>query len=348
MAKHTFWSRFKRVFLKPHRHQNLGFTLLELLVVTAIAGGIVSGLTFIMVQIMTSDQREASRSETQREMQMALDYISAELREASYVYPGEYLPTLAPYLAADARTNSVPVLAFWKQQPFPETIKTVCATSKQDLIACEAGQSYALVVYSLRKNEASERPTWRGKARLTRYVLSQFSAGATGIGDQDPGWADPGLNNNITSWPAGSKVMPGTPAARKVAVLVDFVSFDFADAGLSAAVKQTGFCPDKEYSISPPDSMLTGAFAGVRSFYACVSDPTASVTRGGETQDVADPSVYRDTLLFLTGNAVGRPGIVSDTGGLNLTQRNADVLPTLQTRVLSRSVLGRRPNDESK
>ncbi|NJO77259.1 MAG: prepilin-type N-terminal cleavage/methylation domain-containing protein [Cyanobacteria bacterium RM1_2_2] len=364
MAKHTFWSRLKRVFLKTHRHRTQGFTLLELLVVTAIAGGIVAGLTFIVVQIMTADQREASRSETQREMQMALDYISAELREAIYVYPGEYLACsgnpggsckpFSDFLPNAVKTNSVPVLAFWKLQPFPAKIKNDCAAAEQKDVACLAGQSYALVVYSLTKNEPGDA-RWKGKARITRYVLSQFDSN----GNPNTGYVDPGLNRNLTSWPykGDTNLQAGTPTGT-ADTLVDFVAFDFADATLSADLKQAGFCPNlpdptgtttpiDEYSISPPDSLLKGEFAGIRTFYACVAAPLTEVETGaGAGTRIADQSAYRDTILYLTGNASGRPGIAPDRNGLNLRGRNQDILPTLQTRILSRSVLGRRPNDE--
>lgn len=357
MAKHTFWSRLKRASLKTHRHRTQGFTLLELLVVTAIAGGIVAGLTFIVIQIMTADRREAARSETQREMQMALDYISAELREATYVYPGEYLAcsgnpggscqSFSNFLPAAVKKNSVPVLAFWKLQPFPTEIKNKCAAGEQKDVACLAGQSYALVVYSLRKNEANDLPQWKGKARITRYVLSQFDSN----GNLNSGYVDPGQNSNLPTWPykGDENLQKATPSG-SADTLVDFVAFDFADTKLSNELKQIGFCPDlpdpagtttpiSEYSASPPDSLLTGEFANIRTFYACVAAP--------KTEDgTADPSAYRDTILYLTGNAMGRPGIVSDRNGLNLTARNQEILPTLQTRILSRSVLGRRPNDE--
>lgn len=363
MAKHTFWSRLKRVFLKTHRHRTQGFTLLELLVVTAIAGGIVAGLTFIVVQIMTADRREAARSETQREMQMALDYISAELREAIYVYPGEYLACSGPpgggcksfsdFLPAAVKKNSVPVLAFWKLQPFPTQVKNNCAAGGQDGVACLAGQSYALVVYSLRKNEVGDTK-WKGKARITRYVLSQFDS----KGVSNSGYVDPGVNRNLTSWPykGDENLQKATPSG-DADTLVDFVAFDFADTALSNDLKQIGFCPDlpdpagtttpiSEYSVSPPDSLLKGEFANIRTFYACVAAPKTEVKTGTVTSRVADQSAYRDTILYITGNAMGRPGIVSDRNGLNLTARNQEILPTLQTRILSRSVLGRRPNDE--
>lgn len=374
MAKHSFWFRFKKAVLKSRQQRFQGFTLLELLVVTAIAGIIVSGLTYIVVQMMSADQREASRSDTQREMQMALDYMSAELREAIYVYPGKYLecgPRLAidgsctesftKFLPTAVNQNSVPVLAFWKQQPFPDAVKARCALAAQNGVACLAGQSYALVVYSLRKNEAADNPRWQGKARITRYVLSQFDSN----GNLNAGYVDPSAaGTDFTTWPYGKNETTGAFTNLQTATptgnadtLVDFVGFNFGDAGLATQIGQTGSCPDlpsanptdpnvEEYQIAPSNNMLTGAFAGARSFYACVAAPTRQVKEGAVTKDLPDPTRYRDVILFLRGSAAGRPGISSDeAGGGFLKSNNPDILPTLQTRVLSRSVLGRSPTE---
>jgi prepilin-type N-terminal cleavage/methylation domain-containing protein len=367
MAKHTLWSRLGKFLLKSRRHRNQGFTLLELLVVTAIAGGIVAGLTFIVVQMMTADQRESSRSETQREMQLALDYIAAELREAVYVYPGDYVQCtqssqkaacepLSQFLPASVSENSVPVLAFWKHQPFPTAVKNRCKGAEQKGIACLAGQSYALVVYSLTKNDADNK-IWKGKARITRYVLSQFDSD----GGPNPGYVDPSEARNFTTWPYGSNdegkfvnLQAARPSGRPD-TLVDFVSFNYQDATVANSAGQAGFCPDlptegsgpnvKEYNISPPDGLLKGDFAGVRSFYACVAAPTETVRSGGTTIQQPDLTRYRDIIVYLRGSATGRPGILPDRDGLILKTNDQDILPALQTRVLSRSVLGRRPTE---
>ncbi len=354
MAK-SLLSRLQKTFLKSQHHKTRrsmqGFTLVELLVVTAIAGGIVAGLSFIVIQMMTSDQREASRAETQREMQMALDYMAAELRESVYTYPGTYLENsrsnlnttnkpFADYLPASVSSNgAVPVLAFWKLQTFPEAVKQKCASSTAtiDGIACLNGQSYALVVYSLAPKAANS--VWKGQSRITRYVLSQFDAS----GNLTAGYVDPGENRNFATWPwanptSGVRNLQAARPTGQAFTLVDFVSFD---ASLTTEVGQTGFCPAGgatgtttagSYDISPKT-----APQGVRSFYACVFSQTATT---GTSAGQADPTQYRDVLLFLRGSAVGRPGVQG--AGRN----DQDVLPTVQTRVLNRSVLGRSPIGE--
>jgi prepilin-type N-terminal cleavage/methylation domain-containing protein len=349
MAKRRLLSRLQQFWYSSRRSPAKGFTLLELLVVTAIAGGIVSGLMFIVVQLMTSDQRESSTSETQREMQLALDYISTEMRDAVYVYTGARLDAiparnnrrLLDFLPASLSTNSVPVVAFWKMQPFPTNIRTACAGATPPAGAvCNNGASYALVVYSL--STANSGSPWKGKARITRYALTQFNTTST---QQNAGYVNPGTNsNNFDTWPfvtttSGTTNPQTTLPTGSSAVLVDFVD-NSDNTMLPNNAGQVGVCPPDnpdtpfvDYNISPsPAALSTAGLPGVRSFYACVSTREIPVAAGQPvTQDLGDT---QDTLLYLRGNVFGRPG------GFGATS----FLPTLETRVLSRGVLGRVPD----
>jgi prepilin-type N-terminal cleavage/methylation domain-containing protein len=141
-----------------------GFTLIELLVSMLIASLIVSGLLYGVVEILQTNQKDASRSDTQRDMQMAMDYIARDVREATYVYgvtPEVRDPVTNALIAApescltvypnakergeagkctgllglldDGATKSplnksgnVPVLAFWKPEPLPSGIRKLC------------------------------------------------------------------------------------------------------------------------------------------------------------------------------------------------------------------------------
>jgi prepilin-type N-terminal cleavage/methylation domain-containing protein len=134
-----------------------GFTLIELLVSMLIASLIVSGLLYGVVEILQTNQKDASRSDTQRDMQMAMDYIARDVREATYVYgvtqatdpadPTKLLPKescLVGYPDVETRgkggkctgllsavkgldnSENVPVLAFWKPEPLPVKIRDLC------------------------------------------------------------------------------------------------------------------------------------------------------------------------------------------------------------------------------
>lgn len=321
MAKRKLLFRFQRFWCSSRRGDSVrGFTLLELLVTTAIAGGIVSGLLFIVVQLMGVDQRESAQSETQREMQLALNYISTEMRDAVYVYTGRTLAatpgsrngqSLMDFLPANLGTNSFPVIAFWKQQPFPDAVKNACAGSAPPAgVACTNGSSYALVVYSLSTHNPNG--TWKGNARITRYSLTEFK---DSDGTATAGYVNPGVyNNNFETWPYGTNetglvnLQTARPGTATPAALVDFVD-NTGPAVMCPNATVTGV----NYNISPT--------TGVRSFYACVNDRLGD----GESQDV---------LIYLRGNVKGRPG----------SSLASPFLPTLETRVLSRGVLGRVPN----
>jgi prepilin-type N-terminal cleavage/methylation domain-containing protein len=346
MAKRNLLSRVQRFWFSSRTNQSKGFTLLELLVVTIIAGGIVSGLMYIVVDLMKVDQREASKNETQREMQLSLDYISTELRDAVYVYDGatigvdtvnapprrngqSLLDFLPPALTA---SNNVPVIAFWKQEPFPPAIKAACAAGN-DLGStnCANGSSYALIVYSLNQDNPSTS-VWKGKARISRYALTEFNA----LGARTPGYVNPAAsNNNFESWPYGADATGlvnlqaaagGRPGnAVQPSVLTDFVD---NTAVLPNNAGQVGVCPNDpstpiaDYTITPPATVLSASgMANIRSFYACVSTRPAL----GNAQDV---------ILYVRGNVFGRPGNFGETS----------FLPALETRILSRGVLGRVPN----
>lgn len=327
MAKGAIGSRFKRLWMSAYRKGSIknqtttGFTLLELLVATAIGGGIIAGLMFMVVQLTNTDLRESSRSETQREMQMALDYISTELREAVYVYDGAQLQTLSQYLPDAARTNgSTPVLAFWKHQLFPAWAKEFCRSrtpAQTPGIACEAGSSYSLVVYSL--STANNNNIWSpNNARITRYALTEFGS-TPNVFTQ--GYVNPSLfRNNFATWPLDENgvdlrnqpMRSGRPAGNlggDIATLVDYVATQQGNGNP---------CP-ADYGISPSGNP--------RSFYACVRRRVNT----GENQDV---------VLFVRGSVNGRPGYTI-AGFDESSQR--DTLPALETRVFTRGSLGRIP-----
>ncbi|WAL58163.1 PulJ/GspJ family protein [Thermocoleostomius sinensis] len=345
-------------FRKPRRQSTQGFTLLEVLVVTAIGGSIIAGLMFIVVQLMDTDQRESSRSETQREMQMALDYISSELREAVYVYTGEQLRTLTNggHLPASLTTNSVPVIAFWKHQPFPEIVRRYCqanmnATGTSTAITginCETASSYALVVYSL--SIANDNNIWSGEARIVRYALTEFkSSSGNSTPEVSKGYVNPAAFSNFNVWPFDKDITDATrrnlqddtlattyryrngretgrPDARgATAPLVDFVGHQ--------STSQTASCPDN-FVLSPSNTAIEAAprtLKNARTFYACVRP---RVTEAGiPGLSLGD---NQEVILFLQGSVSGRPGYDRTIGA-----RSADKLPALETRILTRGILNR-------
>ena len=226
------------------RSDRQGFTLLELLTAMVIGSIIVSTLLYGVVNILQTDQRDASRSDTQRDMQMAMDYIARDVREATYVYGvvqgatpattesclhqyrGAALQRgkdgkctgLLEYLPAFLKTGlNRPVLAFWKPEPLPSSIQTSCKTQAPNVgkISTDDGFSAGLNatpcvaqrMYTLvvySLNTDNESNLWRGKGRIMRYQLPHFIERAA-IGTPTPGWVAPvAKDKRPRTWPVGN------------------------------------------------------------------------------------------------------------------------------------------------
>ena len=321
----TFFSHLFRRYARRSQQASAGFTMMEVLIAAALAGMIISGLLYLVLELMGTNQREAARDETQQDMQNALDYISTELREAVYVYepvcitgrgaPGtdDFCPGIVNHLPANLTQNSVPVVAFWKQDRFPDAILQACANGNApEDTNCINGHSYSLVVYLL-----SDGENWDGQAQLTRYSLTEFTQG----GARRPGYANPGAQQNFRTWPfLGDENLQEGNADGRPDVLVDFVDGG-EGANTQFVAANESACPTG-FNVSPSDALLDATgFNGVRSFYACVG-PSAT-------------NRNTEVILRLRGNADGRSG----------AQNEDSFMTALETRVLSRGVIGKTPID---
>ncbi|MBW4418851.1 MAG: prepilin-type N-terminal cleavage/methylation domain-containing protein [Myxacorys californica WJT36-NPBG1] len=324
--------------------RNMGFTLIELLVALFIGSVITGALLFMVVKLLETNQREAARSDTQREVQMAVDYISRDLREAVYVYDGNCLVAnsatvntsqdctgLLSYLPAPIAggTSTLPVLAFWKVEDLPQNLKTACSnnatafSSSTALPAAVAGvpcisrRMYTLVVYTL---DWTASENWKGKARIKRYNLPQFTDSSVGAAGTQPtvtkGWLYPaGESTGFNYWPldknykdtSGYQRIDGDTATNaNNQVLLDYIDRN--------QLTSDATCPD-DYIMTPK---LT-VFSERRGFYVCV--------KGRESNG----TLNQEVVVRLQGNASGRPGVSS----------NSNVPLPLETRVLTRGVLNK-------
>ena len=234
MVRPRVIARLKRLWATYKKRHLAGFTLIELLVAMFIGGLITVSLLALVVQLVDVNQRDSSRSETQRDMQAAMNYITQELREAVFVYDGDCLqgttgaltadnfgtecPGLINYIPAGLSTASagntpIPVLAFWRADPLPQGLLAACKANSGSLAAatlpadvldvpCLSGRSYTLVVYVL-VVDSSTNDTWQGRARLVRYQLPKYKSNAATAADTNPGYADPlsAPNSSFQQWP---------------------------------------------------------------------------------------------------------------------------------------------------
>ncbi|MGK7900445.1 MAG: hormogonium polysaccharide secretion pseudopilin HpsC [Hormoscilla sp.] len=319
-----------------------GFTLIELLVALVISSIIISSLLGFMVNILTTERREQAKTNSELEIQAAIDYIARDLRQAVYIYDNDSLTTvhsdtgdsgirdqippdsLAPG-CGDASTCR-PVLVFWKRE------------LKENVIPVSGGDDdtfvYSLVGYYLIKDSSS---TWSesGTARISRF---QIEDGVDPDGDgvyitdfePDPGFAIFNLGGTGT---LKEKMNRWTKAAdaytQNAHVLVDFIdqSTDTAEIPLPHGAMTTEqydeFCDDRMSETAQlvpnyteggfPDVLKTG------SFYACIdSDSTQA-------------------RIYIRGNALARFNSIENA---EYKSSRSQFFPTTTIRVQGRGLLG--------
>ncbi len=319
-----------------------GFTVIELLIGAFIGFMALSGLLYLMTQVLQTEQRDVARVETQREMSLALNFIREELQEAIYVYPGGCLNTLvssdcpartttltAGVGLPDGNTNNIPVLAFWKHEqlpyattdPLPTNCGTVPASVQGECTSARvARNAMTLVIYTLRRN--NDTTLWQGPARLMRYQLRKYASLSTPTAMATNYANDPSDPNFLTWVCQNGTVANGCNIANNGNVLIDYVDFWPA----ATAPTNTAPCPANNYSRSPLNPAIN-ATNGSNSFYACIAKPPTEETSIDFMQDVQ---------VFLRGNAVAR-------AGLSPNSRPPSYLPNLDTRVQIRSAFRRTP-----
>jgi prepilin-type N-terminal cleavage/methylation domain-containing protein len=304
-----------RWLLSLNRLSRKGFTLMELLIAIAIGSVIMSTLLYLVVEMTQASRREEVLTQTQQDMQRALDYISRDAREAVYVYS---TPTDITGELDDLPAGADPILAFWRLDPIDVSAigATQCAAAENECNALKIRQSaHTLVVYLQEEN--GDGSIWGGPSRILRYELPKYDDVSTLT--QNTGYSDPTVCNSFGDW--NGYVAGCDPSANNgntdgtVAVLTD--SVDALDTG------DAGSCPDNN------NYMLTSANAD--SFYSCVR-----LGLGSES----DTNTNQTLVVYLRGNATeGQDGLINTFSEEGRT-------PTIQSEVLIRGVLNKRVGDE--
>jgi len=119
-----------RLLLKSQHQRNRsgpdqtdkGMTLIELLVGAVMAFLIITPMIGFVVDMLNTDRREQVKSNTEQDVQAALDFIAQDLSQAIYIYdnkalnepPGPNEDSVASQLPLI--TNGTPILVFWKRK----------------------------------------------------------------------------------------------------------------------------------------------------------------------------------------------------------------------------------------
>jgi prepilin-type N-terminal cleavage/methylation domain-containing protein len=345
LSRHQIWlSRYLLRLKLKQSSASSGFTLLEVIISLVIASIIVSGLLYLVVELLQIDRREIALETVQRDAQRGLDYISDDLKEAVYVYSNP--ATIAAQLSdlqPDLTAGGVPVLAFWRPDAIEATLPANCSSEGTNSVTCTLLKTrratYTLVVYYQQPQYGS----WSGKSVIKRYELKQYEdlarTGATRY-TQRAGYRDPiGATGTLfETW-----TRDGTATAGSRSVLIDYVDALIPTTTVADQVN----CPTLINSVNTP---LTGqtitandyirvpsTAANTTSFYACVRNPNPSQLSETGTLAQAQGTTFRsgqDVYIFLRGDAT------TVANSLNPASQNSR-LPVLQSQVLVRGVINK-------
>ena len=93
-----------------------GMTLIELLIGTVMAFLIITPMLAFVVDMLNTDRREQVKSNTEQDLQAAVDFIAQDLSQAIYIYDNEGIKAITTPNQLPVATNGTPILVFWKRQ----------------------------------------------------------------------------------------------------------------------------------------------------------------------------------------------------------------------------------------
>ncbi|MEG4424798.1 MULTISPECIES: hormogonium polysaccharide secretion pseudopilin HpsC [unclassified Microcoleus] len=129
-----------------------GMTLVELLVGAIMAFLIITPMLGFVVDMLNTDRREQLKSNTEQDLQAAVDFISQDFSQAIYIYDNASINTIRDQLPDNGNLNRIPILVFWKRQRIKNAIPinpTVYNTVKPNQCEKNPGQCNDTDVLSL-------------------------------------------------------------------------------------------------------------------------------------------------------------------------------------------------------
>ncbi|MEG4210843.1 hormogonium polysaccharide secretion pseudopilin HpsC [Microcoleus sp. S13_B4] len=205
-----------RLLLKSQHQRNRsgpaqidkGMTLVELLVGAIMAFLIITPMLSFVVDMLNTDRREQVKSNTEQDLQAAVDFIAQDLSQAIYIYDNNpaltitatTTPTGIPAITTQlpSVSNGTPVLVFWKRQqitnavPINNAITPIKCKEAANKGKCNDTYVLSLVAYYQIK-ETDPKSIWcqpsggNCPTRIARYEIRD------GVRKPDPVAADTNL-----------------------------------------------------------------------------------------------------------------------------------------------------------
>jgi len=163
-------------------HTEKGMTLVELLVGSIMAFLIITPMLAFVVDMLNTDRREQVKSNTEQDLQAAVDFIAQDLSQAIYIYDGKALNLIRDQLPEKGSQTRVPILVFWKRQLIKKSIPVDASNAKpkdctlqNDGVPCNDAYLRSLVAYYQFKDPDN---TWcqpsgtNCPTRIARYEIT--------------------------------------------------------------------------------------------------------------------------------------------------------------------------------
>ncbi|WP_445250435.1 hormogonium polysaccharide secretion pseudopilin HpsC, partial [Microcoleus sp. OTE_8_concoct_300] len=254
-----------RLLLKSQHQRNRsgpaqtdkGMTLVELLVGAIMAFLVITPMLAFVVDMLNTDRREQVKSNTEQDIQAAVDFIAQDLSQAIYIYDNnsaDGVPKLLTgnFIPSAATTKGTPILVFWKRQQLNNSLPIVPGPGK------------------IPKNCAQNTPLKGAGACNDTYVLSLVAYYQV---SRDPGiWCQPS----------------GSPCPTRI------VRYQIQD-GLRDPTKSTDPNPENRYfdngELKNPDTQKRSDAFNIGTITQAgfdISKPTENVTKAGVKWDRED------------------------------------------------------------
>ena len=302
-----------RLLLKSQHQQNRsepaqiekGMTLIELLIGTVMAFLIITPMLTFVVDMLNTDRREQVKSNTEQDIQAAVDFIAQDLSQAIYIYDKAGINAISDpiaFLPANSTgTTGTPILVFWKRQQIPKSlpiengIAPNQCTDTANANKCNDTYVLSLVAYYQIKDTTINN-TWcqplgvveNCPTRITRYeirdgIKDPLTQQPYADGDiKDGQKRDPAFNplfalsdpkKNVTT---STELKNQNSRATQPEVLVNYIDYSPL---LPATQAPTGLQCQTDLGVTPPagpgaptfkagDLLITDG--STHSFYACV------------------------------------------------------------------------------
>ncbi|MBD1814810.1 hormogonium polysaccharide secretion pseudopilin HpsC [Microcoleus vaginatus DQ-U2] len=293
-----------RLLLKSQHQRNRsgpdqtekGMTLVELLVGAIMAFLIITPMLGFVVDMLNTDRREQVKSNTEQDLQAAVDFIAQDLSQAIYIYDQKGInainnSTLPTSGKLPAPANGTPILVFWKRQQIKNSVPIYQNAAKPntcDATKCNDTYVLALVAYYQFKDNDS---TWCQPSggtcptRIARYEIRDGVKDPSTLAyypdteTTDAQKKDPAFNSLFDLSKPTENVTVVGQTAKNPEVLVNYIDHSTANVPVPSQCKTTLGVTDPP---APAPALTQGdlltADGSTNSFYACV-DTSKNIAR---------------------------------------------------------------------